>query len=493
MAIKLWRNLKRWLLKQKMKEINSTPKKKYTEAIEKYSEAIELVPTSVYYCNRAACYSNLKEFQKAISDCEEAIKLDPKYIKAFHRKALAYEYLEQYRAALNDYTAICALESFRNQNSMAAPDRILKIIALERAKEIMETKVYTMPSETFISAYMDSFRATPTDSQIIEELNSDLESDSLLKKAFDSAAAKKWQHSYDLCEQAIVADAFESNLIKAKAFNYRGTLNFLMGKVDDAVSDLEQSLLLDQDNINTIIKRATLHMERGDLEKTIEQFKRAEKISGTHPDLFYHRGQVKFLTGDFVGAVEDYAMSLNHEKANESSVYVHIQMGVALYKKGDIAGAEKKFREAKQKFPTSAEVWNYYGEILMDKGSFAEAEKSFDKAIEMDTASTSPLPYINKAILQFQWKGQSGTDMAITYCRKAVEVDPLCDIAYTQLGQLLCVQGSLDEAIEVFNKSIEIARTEAEIQNHIQSQEAAKAQQYVSIQFPEVMESMRQD
>ena len=346
--------------------------RKFLEAIEKYSEAIELSPTAVYFCNRAACYSNLKEFQNAIQDCEEAIKLDPKYIKAFHRKALAYENLEDYRSALNEFTAVCALEGFKNQNSMAAPDRLLKIISQQRTKAIMETKVYSMPSETFISAYMDSFRVSPTDAEILSDLNSDLESDSLLKKAYDSAAAKKWQDSFDFCQQAIVADSFYSESIKAKALNYRGTLHFLMGKVDEAVTDLEESLILDQNNINTIIKRATLHMERGEVEKTIEQFTRAQDISSTHADLYYHRGQVKFLTGDFNGAVEDYAFSLSHEKENESSVYVHIQMGVALYKKGDIAGAEKKFRESKKMFPNSAEVWNYYGEILMDKGSFLE-------------------------------------------------------------------------------------------------------------------------
>jgi import receptor subunit TOM70 len=107
---------------------------------------------------------------------------------------------------------------------------------------------------------------------------------------------------------------------------------------------------------------------------------------------------------------------------------------------------------------------------------------AFDKSIEMDPKS--PLPYINKgiymlnvAILNVQWKQESS--LAETLCKKAIEVDPLCDIAYTQLAQLLCLSNRLEEAIEIYEKAIKIARTEAELVNVISMQEAALAQEYV--------------
>ncbi|KAJ3310936.1 TOM (translocase of outer membrane) complex component [Boothiomyces sp. JEL0838] len=462
---------------------------KYEKAIEQYTKAIELAPTSVYYCNRAASYSNLGKYELVIEDCNKAIELDPKYIKAFHRRAVANEKLEKLQDALNDFTVVCVLEGFQNQQSLAAPDRILKVIATEKAKEIMKTKVARMPSETFISAYMDSFRAVPNDYTIVAELNTTNESDLLLKKTFEAAKSRKWQESFDLAEEAINADDFSTEDIKAKALNYRGTLLFLMGRVDDAVSDLENSLLNDPKNINTIIKRATLYMERADVEKAVEQFEKANLISSTNPDLYYHRGQVRFLTGDFQGAIDDYTTSLKNESASESSVYVHIQMGVAKYKLGDIVGAEKKFREAKKLFEKSAEVWNYHGEILMDKQTFVDAEKSFDKAISMDPSS--PLPYINKAILCVQWK-QDAVE-AEKLCRKAIEVDPLCDIAYTQLAQLLCHQNKMEDALNVYDQAIDIARTEAEVLNIVQCKEAAAAQIHVMKNFPAAVSALRTD
>ncbi|KAI8900668.1 hypothetical protein BC833DRAFT_580978 [Globomyces pollinis-pini] len=462
--------------------------KKFNEAIEQYTKAIALHTDAVFYCNRAASYSNIQEYQLAINDCNEAIKLDKAYIKAFHRRALAFEKLGNLKDALNDYTVVCVLESFQNQNSMAAPDRLLKVISTQRTEEIMKSKVTTMPSQTFISAYMDSFRATPSDAQIVLDLESETESDLLLKKTFTAYTKREWQTSFDLVNLAIKEDKFSDKLIKAKAYNYRATLHFLMGLVNEAVEDLEKSLELDPKNVNSIIKRATLYMERGEVEKTIQQFEKAESVTKEHPDLFYHRGQVRFLTGDFEGAVQDYSNSLKYEKENESSVYVHIQMGVAKYKLGDLVGSDAKFKEAKKLFPKSAEVWNYHGEILMDKQNFADAEKSFLKAIEMDPKS--PLPYINMAILLLQWKNDG--DGSEAQCKKAIEVDPLCDIAYTQLAQLLCHQNKMDEALRVYNDAIKIARTEAEVMNIISCQEAAAAQAHVMKNFPEAMAKLRQ-
>lgn len=60
------------------------------------------------------------------------------------------------------------------------------------------------------------------------------------------------------------------------------------------------------------------------------------------------------------------------------------------------------FKKALNDFPESGEVNNYYGELLLDQQAFDQAYLAFDKAIKLKPSN--PLPYINKALLVFQWK-----------------------------------------------------------------------------------------
>ncbi|EGF82256.1 hypothetical protein BATDEDRAFT_19105 [Batrachochytrium dendrobatidis JAM81] len=463
-------------------------KKKFEEAIELYTQAILLAPNAIFYCNRAAAYSHIENFAKVVEDCTKALELDKKYIKALNRRAAAYESLGHLTDALNDYTVVCVLQGFKVNSSMSAPDRLLKTISSNITQEYAKSRRPKMPSGAFVRAYMDSFRATPSHATLVDNCQDTSESIQALKLVFSAIKEHRWTEAYEHAVKAIVLNDFNNTKMEAIAHNIRGTFFFLIGHIDLSIADLDKALELDPVDVNSIIKRGTLFMERSEVEKTVEMFERAEKLEPTNVDLFYHRGQVRFLTADYQGAVDDYSASIKNESPEESSVYVHIQMAVAKYKLGNYAESEKKFKECKRLFPNSAEVFNYYGEIHMDRQAHTEALKAFNKSIEMDP--TSPLPYINKAILYLNWKQDLAT--AEAECRKALEVDPLCDIAYSQLAQLLCHQHKLDEAIQVYDKAITVTRTDIEVLNVVTYREAARAQKYASMTYPEAVSNISQ-
>ncbi|BES89844.1 Hypothetical proteinall glutamine-rich tetratricopeptide [Nesidiocoris tenuis] len=83
----------------------------FNEAIELYTKAIRLDPkNAVYYCNRAAAHSKLRNHQQAIVDCKIAIEIDPSYSKAYGRLGLAYCGLDDYANALTHYKRALDLE-----------------------------------------------------------------------------------------------------------------------------------------------------------------------------------------------------------------------------------------------------------------------------------------------------------------------------------------------------------------------------------------------
>lgn len=59
-------------------------------------------------------------------------------------------------------------------------------------------------------------------------------------------------------------------------------------------------------------------------------------------------------------------------------------------------------------FEKTPDVYNYYGELLLDQAKYQEAIEKFDTAIELEK-QTKPtcmnvLPLINKSLTLFQWK-----------------------------------------------------------------------------------------
>ena len=60
--------------------------KDFDAAIESYDRAIALDPTNpVYFSNRAAAYSSKGDHLAAVGDAEQALAVDPKFVKAYHR------------------------------------------------------------------------------------------------------------------------------------------------------------------------------------------------------------------------------------------------------------------------------------------------------------------------------------------------------------------------------------------------------------------------
>jgi len=66
----------------------------YDQAIKDYSEAIKLKPDFVEaWTNRGNAYSNKGNHDQAIKDCSEAIKLKPGSARAWYNRGLAYKRL----------------------------------------------------------------------------------------------------------------------------------------------------------------------------------------------------------------------------------------------------------------------------------------------------------------------------------------------------------------------------------------------------------------
>ena len=84
--------------------------KNLPEALRCYTAAIALDPTNhIFFGNRAAVHTQLKDFESAIADCKSALALDDTYVKAYSRIGLAHYQMGQYEPSVENYKRACEL------------------------------------------------------------------------------------------------------------------------------------------------------------------------------------------------------------------------------------------------------------------------------------------------------------------------------------------------------------------------------------------------
>ncbi len=92
-------------------------KGEYDLALQDYNEAIRLLPNSaIHYNNRGVIYRLKHDYDRAIADYDEAIWLDSDYPAAFYNRALAYSDKGDYAHALEDFGVVL---QFNPRNALA--------------------------------------------------------------------------------------------------------------------------------------------------------------------------------------------------------------------------------------------------------------------------------------------------------------------------------------------------------------------------------------
>ena len=121
-------------------------------------------------------------------------------------------------------------------------------------------------------------------------------------------------------------------------------------------------------------------------------------------------------------AATDYQKSID---LDSQFIFSHIQLGVTQYKMGSIASSMATFRRCIKNFGDKSDVYNYYGELLLDQQKYQEREGVVEgEGVELGGrggvkgGGMNVLPLINKALALFQWKQDFSA--AEDLCQKAL-------------------------------------------------------------------------
>lgn len=300
--------------------------------------------------------------------------------------------------------------------------------------------------------------------------------------ALDALANKRYHQAAELSILA-VQEAEQDAIRKAKALSLAASFDILKGDIEAADAALKESLELNPNDPNVLIKQALVHLEKNDFIEMTHSLERSYNLNPTNPALFYHRGEVLALSGSLEAAVKDFEEA---EKLcpNFEIAYVHHARGlIGLGREGE---AEQVLVAALERFKNSVEIKNALGEVYVCKNDYRLAEKTF-KSI-LSSHPKSPQVHLNLALLKMA--ESNDIKAAEVHLKRALEIDPSFEAAHLQMANLLISAERNDEAMKYFDKAIQHARSLQELTSVYSLKLASLVQLKCVERFPELKAKM---
>ncbi|XP_056604722.1 RNA polymerase II-associated protein 3 isoform X2 [Triplophysa dalaica] len=234
----------------------------YDAAIECYTRGMNADPYNpVLPTNRAACFIRLKKYAVAESDCNLAITLDSKYMKAYTRRGAARTALKDHQGALDDYEMVLKLDpgNFEAENE------------LKKLKQLLESSAQIVEkSQTAATA------AQTLDPVKLQQLQEEQrKQEAVLLKDRGNAYFKegKYEAAVECYTNGIEADNTNALLPANRAMAYLKLLRF-----DEAEQDCGAALALDDTYSKALARRATARAALGRMREAIEDYEQLLKL-----------------------------------------------------------------------------------------------------------------------------------------------------------------------------------------------------------------------
>lgn len=282
---------------------------KYDEAIECYTKGMSADPYSpVLPTNRAACFFRLKKYAVAESDCNLAIALNSKYVKAYSRRGAARFALKNHQGALEDYEMVLKLdpENLDAQNELKKLNQVLEEGQIKKMVSEVPLSESVKPNQLEVeqqqrqeavvqkdrgNAYFKEGKYEAAVECYAKGMDADATNVLLAaNRAMAYLKLERYAEAEEDCTKAIALDNTYS-----KAFARRGTARVALGKVSEAKADFEQLLKLEPGNKQATNELKKLNMEMQEMmlcglqqadgaqRRTVQPIHKPEHLRSTKP------------------------------------------------------------------------------------------------------------------------------------------------------------------------------------------------------------------
>ena len=346
---------------------------RYSKALKAFNETIRSAKADAdknwlaeVFFQKASVYYALEEFEKAVSEYKEAIKLNPNSTVFYNALGIAHSELKQYKAALDAYKKALELSPTK-----AEPHYNIGLVYLKQG--------------TFPPA-VDAFKqAIAIDAKWVDAHNGLAEA--YLKQGLLSQAEKSYVKAVRLSPDRIGA-ILGLGQVYAKQTRF-----------NDAITKFEKVIEIQRDNTDAHYQLAQVYIKLGQKEKaasTMAFFKilrhtdpllqKAQKWVKIHPDdpKGYNNLGILYLTRErFDKAIENYKRAIS---LSPTLTAAHYNLGLTYHKQGKVKLAIGAYQKA---LSTDATLAIAHNNIAV---CYTELQANLNKALSHAQTATDLTP-----------------------------------------------------------------------------------------------------
>ncbi len=264
-----------------------------------------------YYFNQGNLKASLKQYEEAIEDFDEAIKLDPEYADAYNNRGNLKASLKQYEEAIEDFN---------------------KAIKLDPEYEYYFKRGNLKDSlKQYEEAIEDFDEAIKLDPECAEAYND---------RGKSKFGLKQYKEAIEDFNKAIKLDPEY-----AGAYNNRGNLKAILKQYKEAIEDFNKAIKLDPKYAVTYYNRGNLKANLKRYKEAIKDFNKAIKLDPEYAEAYNNRGNSKVNLKEFKEAIEDYdeAIRLSND-GDEVNTRAKTNKGIA----EQLLESKKSIKEQKE-------------------------------------------------------------------------------------------------------------------------------------------------
>ncbi|MHC6204305.1 tetratricopeptide repeat protein [Breznakiellaceae bacterium SP9] len=297
---------------------------------------------------RNATEEQRSKYDLAIADFTQAIRLDPSSVNTYYERGNAYCGKGDYDRAIADHT-----QAIRLDPNYASAFNSRGLVYADKGDY-----------DRAIADYNQAIRLGPN----YESAYANRGNAYFSKGDYDRAIADYTQ-----------AIRLDPNL--ATAFGNRGVAYRNKGDYDRAIADYNQAIKLDPNDVSAFYNRGLDYSDKGDYDRAIADYTQAIKLNPNLELAFDNRGIAYYYKGDYDRAIADYTQAI---KLNPDYVLAFYNRGNAYSKKGDYDRAITDYNQAIKIDPNDAGAYSNRGNAYFDKGDYDRAIADYTQAIKID-------------------------------------------------------------------------------------------------------------